>query len=447
MRVVVVTAVLAAALFSPTLSYSVRENQSSMNQFIALPLTATASNPASSQRRQSEFEVNLAHVRKGSFFTSITLGTPPQPFNIVVDTGSDRLWVPSVGCSSCPSSGHKYNAAASSSFTNATTSSTHAVMTYGSGTVNGTLATDTVVWGPSTIPNMFFYVVDSQDSTMAYHMSRFGDGIMGFVFAGGLDGPNHRDSVLYRMASQNQVPHSVFSLWLNQSSVYDANELDPYGGWIILGGADNHLYNGNFSFVPVSSASSYYWDITVTGISVAGSPVIAPSLATNAIVDSGTSIILIDSTTLTKLVQSLSGSQPSSFQFIPQYGVYTVQCQFAAALPDISFVVGKGVTLSFSASDYITYDADTLENSNVCELSIRASGGEWILGSPFLYKYYTVFDLKNKQIGFAHATDGKTVGNGTLLSDDILTKAKQANGAQSLSSIWLLTLTSLFFIF
>ena len=82
----------------------------------------------------------------------ITIGTPAQgPFEVVLDTGSSNLWVPSIACNSKTCSvKHRYNTNASS------TSAPNGALfflPYGTGFCAGSYVNDTVSIAGINIPN------------------------------------------------------------------------------------------------------------------------------------------------------------------------------------------------------------------------------------------------------------------------------------------------------
>ncbi|XP_030078235.1 pepsin A-4 [Microcaecilia unicolor] len=310
------------------------------------------------------------------YFGTIGIGTPPQSFTVIFDTGSSNLWVPSVYCSSQACSNHnKFNPQQSSTFRSTSTSVSIA---YGTGSMTGVLGYDTVQVGGIADTNQIFGLSETEPGSFLYY-SPF-DGILGLAY------PNIASSgatpVFDNMWNQGLVPQDLFSVYLSS----DAQS----GSVVIFGGIDSSYYTGSLNWVPLSAEG--YWQITVDSVTMNGE-VIACSSSCQAIVDTGTSMLAGPPTPIANIQSYIGASQNSA-------GQYVINCASISSMPEIIFTI-NGVQYPLPASAYVNQNQGTC-TSGFQSMSLPTSSGDlWILGDVFIRQYYVVFDRGNNQVGMA----------------------------------------------
>lgn len=332
---------------------------------------------------------HLKNYGNAQYYGNITIGTPPQSFRVLFDTGSSDLWVPSV---KCPLNNEFCRAHARYNCTGSRTCSTYdQPFLFGYGTsdsdktyVTGRVSRDVVSLGENRVENQCFgearfFVGD------VFLASKF-DGVLGLGYPkfAKLPGKPLFDS----MVEQGVVPQPVFSVYLRR------NASSTEGGEILFGAIDDDHYTGDINYVPVSRKG--YWQFNMTGVQV-GEDSSFCSSGCQAIVDTGTSLIYGPMSEIYRL-NKMIGATPSF------YSRHVVDCDRVPRLPEIAFIIlGKRYVLK--PKDYITQEEQGGEKQ--CSSGFRGQGDsispQWILGDVFLGRYFTVFDRGNDRVGFAEA--------------------------------------------
>ena len=117
----------------------------------------------------------LVNHRNTQYVGTIGVGSPPQPFRLVFDTGSANTWLYSAACTTTTCANHRqYTREASSTYAPLGRSLT---IQYGSGNVSGLLGSDTFTLGQRRVPGVTFGEMTAQNGT-AFSHGKF-DGVVG----------------------------------------------------------------------------------------------------------------------------------------------------------------------------------------------------------------------------------------------------------------------------
>uniref|UniRef100_A0A7S2TEN3 Peptidase A1 domain-containing protein n=1 Tax=Lotharella oceanica TaxID=641309 RepID=A0A7S2TEN3_9EUKA len=234
------------------------------------------------------------------FTCDVEIGTPPQKFSIVPDTGSSNLWVMDNSCKDCDAAGcvppkggvsdfsddmvptchAKYDQQKSSSIklqNDAQGNTKQFSIEYGSGACKGYVADETVKFGGYTLQKQPIGLATEANTFQQMPFS----GILGLAFQS--IAVDHLEPVFDDIVAENKLPnlpkrpednvcdtsttknyrndtqYSVFSFYLSNDETKEASNL-------ILGNYNRSCFSGDLHFVPLSSKT--YWAFTIDDIMV-----------------------------------------------------------------------------------------------------------------------------------------------------------------------------------
>uniref|UniRef100_A0A8C8WPB9 Peptidase A1 domain-containing protein n=1 Tax=Panthera leo TaxID=9689 RepID=A0A8C8WPB9_PANLE len=317
----------------------------------------------------------LANFLDCQYFGKIYIGTPPQEFTVVFDTGSSDLWVPSVDCKSYACKNHhRFDPSKSSTFQNLNEPLS---IQYGTGSMQGFLGLDTVTVSSIVDPQQTVGL-STQEPGNVFTYSEF-DGILGLAYPSLAS--EYSVPVFDNMMQKHLVAKDLFSVYLDRNGP---------GSMLTLGAIDPSYYTGPLHWVPVTVQE--YWQFTVDRVTVNG-VVVACDGGCQAILDTGTSMLVGPSSDILN-IQTAIGATQDEFGQVSCSG----QGLASGSMPMVVFEI-NGRKYPLPPSAYTSQDL------GFCASGFQGEGDDplWILGDVFIREYYSVFDRINNRVGLAKA--------------------------------------------
>lgn len=382
---------------------------------------------------ESALTTNYADSIGYRYMINLTVGTPPQPQSVLIDTGSsdtiflaaDSFCTSKKTASKCP--GGTYNTSASSTFKMLSPGGINA--TYGGVTTssdnNGALAadlvTDVIQIGDLIIGGAHFGAAHQSSGNLLPN----GDyaGIMGLAYPyieAVKEGQPKYPTFVQSLVDAGAIASRLFSIYLNEVSSY---------GSILVGGLDTEKYTGNLTTLNILpnkvdngelTTITYFLhldEVSMTHEDGQQEAVIAPGEQTMPVwPDSGTSDWLVTSEVYSKVINMTGATLEDNVALIP--------CSKVANETSFTFSFsGNGTNHAqlevplasfFTPAVLDTGKVAQLGGEDACRLmaSPISSATKYILlGTPIMRAGYWIFDMDNGQISIAQARLSSTTSN------------------------------------
>lgn len=383
--------------------------------------------------RRATYIENLANnITGGGYYADVSVGSPPQPQRMVLDTGSSDIWVVAYNADLCTSQRMQeyYGDTCSDVFTPSKSSSFELVdrRAFSIKYLDGTASTGDYITDDFSIANT---TIKSLQMGYATKVVR-GTGILGIGFSNHVAAATPYPNIMDELVKQNIIPTKAYSLYLN-------DRRSPEGS-ILFGGIDTEKFIGNLEVVPIikdiSSGKISSFTVDLEGITVAypnGSKadIKMPAAEMPTLLDSGTTLSYLPQAMAEDLFEDLGAVtdfKTTGLTFIPcDYLGANSRPKSDPQTLTISFTFGNK-TIRVPVQEMVLdvfadYDGPVpikLPFDNACLFGIQSLGGFsgqsngiasadfLLLGDTFLRSAYVVYDLTHQQIGLAQANLNST---------------------------------------
>ncbi|MCJ1389775.1 Type I transmembrane sorting receptor [Xylographa bjoerkii] len=340
------------------------------------------------------------------YISQITIGG--QKVSLQFDTGSSDLWVFSAELSTSEIGNHSVYDPTQSSTSSQLQGASWSI-TYGdSSSAGGDVYTDTVNVGGAIATGQAIETASNISSQFVSDYSS--DGLMGLAFDSINTAWYGGDVLIICAVSPN--PQKTFFTNVKPSlaaPLFTADLYHDQPGTFDFGTIDSTKYTGGITYVPVNNSQGF-WGVTSSSYGIGSSSNMVEKKI-DAIVDTGTTLLLVPQEVLDAYYKKVKGSKNSDAD-----GGYIFPCD--ATLPD--FYIGMGnYTAMVPASAINTGPADGDHCYGGIQFSDPSNGPAGIYGDVFLKSSFVVFqypDGEQPTVGFAAKAGANSTGTPTSSS-------------------------------
>jgi len=247
-------------------------------------------------------------------------------------------------------------------------------ITFGTGEMTGVFVRDNVCIG--TICAMANFITATKESDDPFSLVPF-DGVLGLALPQLAEETSF--SLVDSMVKAGVLKRNLFSVYFAKGEMSQSE--------ITFGDIRADRLASDLIWAPVSNPG--YWQVEIRDLAKNDEPLGFCKKHCQIAADTGTSLLAGPTSMVDKLVKTLNVSS---------------DCSNYDGLPSLGFILqGGGATLTLDNVDYV----DRTEEG--CFLLFMPldipppRGPMFILGDPFLRKYYTVYDRERLRLGFAIA--------------------------------------------
>ncbi|XP_056297718.1 beta-secretase 2 isoform X2 [Pseudoliparis swirei] len=351
------------------------------------------------------------------YYIEMSIGTPGQTVNILVDTGSSNF---AVAAAPHQFISHYFNTALSDTYQS---SGRTVTVRYTQGNWEGELGTDrvSIPKGPNGTVTINIAAIQSSDGFFLPGINW--QGILGLAYPLLARPDSSVEPFFNSLVQQLGIP-DIFSLQMCGTGISASSTVDPLVGSLIMGGAEPTLYHGSVWYTPI--VEEWYYQVEVLKLEVGNQNLELDCREYNmdkAIVDSGTTLLrlpvnvfnaVVEAITRSSLIQDFSsgfwdGSKlacwmkgENPWRFFPKLSIYlratnTSQSFRITILPQL----------------YIQPITDVDGTLECFRFGLSSSANGLVIGATVMEGFYVVFDRAQRRLGFAlsscAASDGEAL--------------------------------------